>query len=173
MRRVRDAALERRLAAVQIENADARAVVVDPGVGDHLLQGLLRVAAQAMLDPGVAPRLRLGALPQERQRPAPERRVGVEPEAQRLVAAESSDLTERPERPRIRPGERVADRHVPGVGEAGLARRLGLAVDHRDLVAVLEQLPGGGDADHAGAETTTARIARAQPRAALTMISTL
>ncbi len=46
----------------------------------------------------------------------------------------------------------MADRDVAGIGEAGLARRLGLAVDHGDLVAVLEQLPGGGDADHAGAQ---------------------
>ena len=85
-----DAALERLLAAIQVEDADPRAVVLDPGVGDQLLQGLLRVWPQAMLDPGVAPGARLGALPQERERPAPERRVGVEPEAQRLVAAESA-----------------------------------------------------------------------------------
>ena len=87
-----DAALERLRRAVQVEDADPRAVVLDPGVGDHLLQRLLRVAAQAVLDPGVAPRLRLGALAQERERPAPERRVGVEA-GSGAAGRPSSDLT--------------------------------------------------------------------------------
>ena len=90
MRRFGGAALERLRAAIQIQDPDPGAVVLDAGIGDHLLQGLLRIAAQAMLDPGVVPRPGLGALPQESERPAPERRVGVEPEAQRLVASETT-----------------------------------------------------------------------------------
>ena len=67
----------------------------------------------------------------------------------------------------------MPDRDMPGVGEAGLARRLGLAVDHRDLVTVLDELPGGGHADHAGAQDDDVHRRRPQPRAAVTMISIL
>ena len=67
----------------------------------------------------------------------------------------------------------MADRDQPGVGEAGLARGLGLAVDHRDLVAVLEQLPGRGHADHARAHDDDVHGQTPQARAAVTMISIL
>src|SRR5262249_42602251 len=38
------------------------------------------------------------------------------------------------------------------VGEAGFQRGVRLAVDDDDLVAFVQQVPGGGDADDAGAE---------------------
>jgi hypothetical protein len=39
-----------------------------------------------------------------------------------------------------------------------------LAIDHPDLVAVREQLPGGGDADHAGAHDQDAHAFSRAPR---------
>ena len=74
-----------------------------------------------------------------------------EPQAQRLVAQEQR-LQHDPDGARRCPGERVPGRDQPGIGEAGLERRLRLAVDHRDLVPVGLQVPGRGHAREAGAQ---------------------
>ena len=51
----------------------------------------------------------------------------------------------------VGPGLAKADRDLPGVGEAGFQRGAALTLDHRDLVSALGQMPGGADADNAGA----------------------
>ena len=55
-------------------------------------------------------------------------------------------------------------RDQAGIGKAGLERRLRLAVDHGDLVAVLLQMPGGRDAGEAGAKDRDAhaKVSRAR-----------
>ncbi|KAG1252498.1 hypothetical protein G6F68_011762 [Rhizopus microsporus] len=50
------------------------------------------------------------------------------------------------------PRRGVAERQLPGIGEAGFQRRTGLAVDDRDFKPGLSQVPGTGGADHAAAE---------------------
>ena len=50
------------------------------------------------------------------------------------------------------PGRGIAGRDLAGIGEAGLQRRAGLAVEHRHLVAGAGQVPGAGHADHAAAQ---------------------
>jgi hypothetical protein len=94
---------------------------------------------------------RVGALRQEGQAPAP--LVGVQPRAeqQRRVVAQQP-LGHLEGRAGIGPGLAEADRDLRAVGEAGLQRRVGLAVDDDDFMPLVEQIPGGGDADDAGAE---------------------
>jgi hypothetical protein len=46
----------------------------------------------------------------------------------------------------------VADRDLAAVGEAGFRGRRGLAVDDADVVTLLAQEVGRGDAEQAGAE---------------------
>ena len=55
-------------------------------------------------------------------------------------------------RARVGPGLGVADRDLAAVGEAGFGGRRGLAVDDGDVVALLAQEVGRGDAEQAGAE---------------------
>ena len=45
-----------------------------------------------------------------------------------------------------------------GIGEAGLAGGLGLAIQDSDVMAVAQQLIGGGDADDPGAENNDAHL---------------
>ena len=74
---VGDAALERFLAAVHVQQAAPLLVAGDAGRGDQVVQDLLGIAAKAMLDARVGMRARGGALAEELQRPAPEGGIGA------------------------------------------------------------------------------------------------
>ncbi len=82
--------------------------------------------------------------------PAPLGRVQPRAPAQRRVAAQqpAGHLGQH-----AGTGQRrhIAVAELPAVGEAGLQPRTVAPLQHRDLMAVVGQLPGGGHADHAGA----------------------
>ena len=145
---MRDARLQCRLVAMEIQHAARVAVVVERLGRDHLVQHALRVHRDPVLAQRVAVRLGRGALGQELQRPAIEPRIGREPEPQRLVLAEQR-LQQDPRRPRRGPHEGMPRRDHAGIAPARLARHGVLPLEQHDLVAVPEQLIGRGHADHA------------------------
>ena len=141
---------EARRVAVEIQQAAVLGVVGDRGLGHDPVQLFLGVEAQAVLAQGVDARPLGGALAQELERPGPEARVGTQAEAQRLVGPEQR-LEQDPGRRRRGPGVGMAGRDQAGVAGAGLFAGALAPLDDRDLVAVLEQLVGRGDADDPGA----------------------
>mmetsp|Transcript_49004 Transcript_49004/g.115075 ORF Transcript_49004/g.115075 Transcript_49004/m.115075 type:complete len:405 (+) Transcript_49004:3300-4514(+) len=147
----RGAVVEIGLAGEEVQDAALQPVVLDAGAVDQLLQRLVRVAAQLHQLLHVALERGRRALHQKGQAPAP--LVGVQPGAEqqwRVVAQQPLGHLEG--RAGIGPGLAEAHRDLGAVGEAGFQGRIGLAVDDDDLVAFVEQVPGGGDADDAGAE---------------------
>src|SRR5271163_5165824 len=146
-----DAAVERLLIAVEIEDAAGVAVVVDRLVGDDLVEHLLRIRGEPVLEQGVAARLGGGAFLKETPGPGVEPRIGREPESQRLVF-EHERPGEDNRRTRRGPDEGMAWRDHAGVAPARAGSNLRVAFDDHDLVAVPLQLKGGRDADHAAAE---------------------
>ena len=70
-----------------------------------------------------------------------ERRIGAAQPGQKLQRRRG-----------VRPGCRVGGGNLAAVGEAGLQTGAGLAVDEGDLMAVAQQIIGGGDTDNPGAE---------------------
>ena len=130
------------------------------------MQPTLAVEAQGHLAAGVVGRLLARALEGKAERPEPEARVLLHPEAQgQVVAAKRTD--EGPQGLGRRPGIGVARRHHPGIAIGGLAGGLLTAVDDRHLVPVAQQLVGGGDADHAGTQDGDAHQASPPARLAL------
>ena len=79
--------------------------------------------------------------PRQLARVDQDRRIGLRHRAQGLAR-----------HARRRPGHRLADRDEAAVGVAAFARDARLALDQRHLVAVAQQVEGGGDADHAAAQ---------------------
>ena len=118
---MRDARLERRLVAMEIQHAARIAVVVERLGCDHLVQHALRVHRDPVLAQRVAPRLRRGAFGEELQRPGIQPRIGREAEPQRLVLAEQR-LQQDPRRPRRGPDEGMPRRDHAGIAPARLAR---------------------------------------------------
>ena len=103
---------------------------------------------------------RRGAVAQHRQRPAD---AVAQSRCGRITSGRwciTSHLIAFSGTPGPGPGRRVAGRDLAGVGEAGLERRLRLAVEHDDLVAGAGELVGGGHADHAGAENEDLHVRR-------------
>ena len=160
---------KRSLVAIDVEQALAHAVVFDAGLGDELLQRLLRIDAELELPQRVAARALGGAVAQELQAPGPQARIGAELQAQRLVVLEQR-LQQDLRRARRGPGQRVAGRDEPGIGVARLIRRDRLPVDDDDLVAFPGELPGGRHPDDAAAEDhrahgrPPAKLAKAGPK---------
>ena len=153
--------------AVEVEGAAAPAAILDPGLLDHLMQPTLAVEAQGHLAAGVVGRLLARALEGEAERPEPETRVLLHPEAQgQVVATECAQ--EGPQGLGRRPGIGVARCHHPGIAVGGLAGGLLTAVDDRHLVPVAQELVGGGDADDAGPDHGDAHQASPAARLALT-----
>jgi hypothetical protein len=144
-------AVELFLAGVEVQDALGALLVLQAELAAHLLQRLAAVGAQAhdLLD--VVPRARGGALAKEAQAPQPLLRVGAQAEEQRCVFL-AQPLEHLQRCAGVGPGLGVADRHLPAVGEAGFGGGRGLAVDHGDVVALLAQEMGRGDAEQAGAE---------------------
>ena len=149
--RERDRLIQALLVRIDLERAAFDAVVRDAGIRADLLQRVQAVERQAQHVPGVVPGGPGPRAAQELEPPAPHPRDLAGMDQDRRVG-----LRERPQRlerhPRRRPRHRLADRDEAAVRMAALARDPRLAVDQHHLVAVLKQVVGGGDADHAGAE---------------------
>ena len=77
--------------------------------------------------------------------------IGAQAEQQRRVFA-GQPLQHLQRRAGVGPGFGMADRDLAAVGEAGFGGRAGLAVDDGDVVPLLAQVIGRGDAEQAGAE---------------------
>ncbi len=135
----------------EVQDAALQAVVLDAGLRHQALECLVAVAPERDQLADVALERGVVALAEEGQRPAPLVRIETGAEQQgRIVAQEP--LSDLQRRAGARPGLAEADRDLGAIGETRLERRFWLAVDDGDLVALLEQIPGGGDADDAGAE---------------------
>jgi len=148
---VAGAAVELLLRAKELQGALHALVVCDARRGPQRAQAVAAVFSQThhpLLVDGVA---RRGAVGERRERPAQEGQVDVRPDDERpVVHRQPLDRLQR--YAGARPRRRITRRDFARVGEARLERRLGLAVDDRDLMAGERQLPRRGDADDAGAE---------------------
>ena len=144
-------AVELLLAGVEVQDALGTFVVGQAQVTAQLLQRVAAVGAQAhdLLD--VAARACRRAFAQELQPPQPLAHVGTDAEQQRRIFP-PQPLQHLQRRARVGPGLGMADRDLAAVGKAGLRRGRGLAVDDADVVALLAQEVGRGDAEQAGAE---------------------
>lgn len=132
-------------------NAALQPLELDTGLLDHVLERQMAVGAQRhdLLD--IARERPVIALGQELQAPAPLRAVEPGPQQQRSLFVEHP-FQRLPGRLAIGPGLTVADRDLAAIGIAGLQGRTALAVHHGDLMTALAQMPGGADADDAGAQ---------------------
>ena len=142
-----NAGLQRRRIPIEIQHSARVPVVFQRLGGDHLVQHTLRVHRELVLPQRVAPCLRRRALREEFQRPRVQPRVRREPESECLVLLEQG-LQQDPRCSRRGPHERMARGDHPGIAPARLTRHGVLPFQEHDLVPVLEQLIGGGDADH-------------------------
>src|SRR5574340_722953 len=134
-----------------MEDAASQAVILDAGVLAQAAQTVAAVQRQAGDGVGVAARAPRQAFEEEAQAPRPLPPVGVRPEQQRrILAAQPFEQLQR--RARIGPRLGVADRDLAAVGEAGLQAGARLAVEHRDGVAFLAQIPGAEGAREPGTE---------------------
>ena len=148
---VLDAAIERLLIAVEVEDAALVAIVVDRLLGHDLVEDGLRIGGETMLEQSVAARLLRRALHQEQPGPGIEPRIGGELEAQRLMI-EKQRLQQDHRRLGRRPDEGMTGRDHAGVAPARLGCDLAVALEDDDVMSVFLQLIGGRDADHAAAE---------------------
>ncbi len=139
------------LVGVEVGDAALQPLVFDAGGAHHVLQCGVAVRAQGDELAHVALEGGVVALAQELQAPAPLLPVQLGAEQQRGVVAEHP-LQQLGRCLAVRPRLAVAHRDLRRVGEAGFQGGIGLAVHHDDLVAALQQMPGGADADDAGAE---------------------
>jgi hypothetical protein len=144
-------AIELFLAGVEMQDALCPLVVGNVARLAQLLQRVAAVGAQAHDLRDVVPRARRRALAQEAQAPQPLAHVGTHAEEQRRVFL-AQPLQNLQRGAGVGPGFGMADRDLAAVGEAGLRRRRGLAVDDGDLMTLLSQEVGRGDAEQAGAE---------------------
>ena len=113
------------------------------------LQLRAAVAAQALQPRGVLLEALCRAVAQELQPPAPLRRVGAQAKQQRRVFLRHP--FQRLQRDAgLGPGRRMVGRDLAAVGEAGFQARPFAPVQDLHVVAGLAQVPGRGDADHAG-----------------------
>jgi hypothetical protein len=150
-RRAFGARVEVGLAREEVQDAALEPLVLDAGACHQRLERLVAVAPERHELLHVALERRVAALAEERQAPAPLVRVEPGTEQQRgVVAQQPLRHLER----RVGAGPRLAEAHrdLGTVGEAGLQGRVGLTIDESDVVPFFEQVPGGADADDAGAE---------------------
>jgi hypothetical protein len=127
------------------------AVVVEPQVVPQGFETCAAIQGQGEDRADVGARAVRRAFAQKAQAPAPLRGIGAQsPEQGRILAAQPPEDFQW--RVRIRPGLGMARRDLPAVGEAGFARRAGLAIDHDDLMAILDEEPSRGDTDQTGTQ---------------------
>ena len=126
-------------------------VVID---AELIAQGTLAVAAEPgdPLHPRAIAAIALGrALTQPAREPAPLRRRkrGPDDDGRGGLEQLAGQLARHP---RCGPGGHIAGRHDAGIAGAGGLGRAAQRVMDVDLMAALAQIPGGGDADDAGAD---------------------
>ena len=136
-------AVELLLRAEQLQRALAALVIGDAGRRAQLAQPVAAVFGDrhhARLVDRIA---RRGAVAQHLEHPRPHLRIEARADDQRAVAHQQPfDRLHR--HARTGPGRGIAGRDLAGIGEAGLQRRPGLAVDDGDLVAGLGEIMRGG-----------------------------
>ena len=141
-----------KLPLIGIEMQDSALLgIVSQGEGrSHLLEQAAAVQGQAQDGQQVAPTAARGALGKKAHAPEPLLRIGAQaPEQGRILAAQPAQQLA--EDRRVGPGFGMTGGNLPAVGETGLAGDPGLALEHRHLVPVLHQMPGGTDPDQARA----------------------
>ena len=126
-------------------------VVFDIAFAAQSLQRVAAVGAQAHDLLNIVARACGRAFAHERQAPQPLAHVGADAEQQRRVFL-AQPLQHLQGGPRVGPGLGMADRDLAAVGEAGFRGRRSLAIDDGDVVPLLAQEVGRGDAEQAGAE---------------------
>ncbi len=139
------------LVGVEVRDAAFQPVVLDARGAHYVLECGMAVRAQRHDLLHVACEGRVVALRQELQAPAPLLPVQLGAKQQRRFLVEHP-LEGLPWRLAVGPGLTVAHRDLRRVGKTGLQRRVGLAVDHSDFMPALAQMPGGANADDAGAQ---------------------
>jgi hypothetical protein len=143
------------LVHVVVGNAFFHAVEVDTGVRHDLLEGRVAVRTQCHQLMHVAFEGPVIAVGQKLQAPAvlqpPLTQGELRPEQQRRFLAEHP-FQRLPGGFAVGPGLAIAHRNLGGIGKAGFQRSTGLTVNHGNFMALLQQVPGGADADDAGAE---------------------
>ncbi len=126
-------------------------VILDTGFGAQLDQAVARIFGDTHHAALVARIADPGAVAQHGEHPAHGGRIDGRAHDQRSM------FHEQPLQRLLRdagrgPRRGITRRHFAGIGETGLQSGAGLAVEDRDLMAGFRQIPGGGDADHTGAE---------------------
>ena len=146
-----NAALEGLNIGVELKNAAFEMVVANTGLRAQRFQAVTRIQRELQALHRVASRSRRQALDEKREPPSPLSRIRAQPEQQRRVVA-AQPLQNLPWRARIRPRFGIRRRNLAAVGERGFQRNAGLAVDHRNLVTVVREIPRRRHADDAGAK---------------------
>ncbi len=139
------------LRAEQLQRALGAVIVLKAQLFVQLCLHHLAVVGQAhhaRLVQGIAAG---GAVAQQGQQPTHGRGVDLGVQDQRGVAHEQP-LDRLGRNAGRGPGRGIAGRDLARIGEAGLQRRAGLAVDDGHLMTLAGQVVGGGHADDAGAE---------------------
>ena len=143
--------IELGLGPEQLQRATGALLVGDPGLGAQLLEAASAVLGHthhAFLVDGIT----LGrAVAQHLRHPLQLEQTAIESHRQRCVLLEHP-FQRLQGNARCRPRRRIAWRHLPGVGEAGLPGRSGLAIEHGDPGAGSSEIVGRADADDAAAE---------------------
>ncbi len=135
----------------EVQDAALEPVVFDAGARHQALERSVAVGAQRHQLPHIAGKGSVVALGEELGAPAPLVRVELGAEQQWRVIAQQP-LGHLQWRASVGPGLAEAHRDLGAVGKAGFQRGARLAVHHCHLVTLLGQVPGGADADDAGAE---------------------
>ena len=138
-------------AVEEMKNAALELVVLESQLRAQLAQLPPAPRGQRSHRARVAMGARRQALEQEARAPDPLRRIARRAELERRIVAPepAQDL---PWRPRVGPRFGMADRDLPAIGEARLARGLGLAVDQGDAKTGLLQVPRRRHTGQSGAE---------------------
>ena len=158
-----DPAVERLLIAMEVQNAALIAIELDGFGGHHLVEHGLRIGGETMLEQSIPARFFGRAFQQEQPGPGIEPGIGGEFETQRLIL-DKQRLQQNHRRLRRRPHEGVPRRYHAGIAPARARGEFVGALENDDVMAVLLQLIGAGDADDASAENHYPHHARPLPR---------
>ena len=130
-------------------NTFFKSVVLDTGLRDHGLQGLVAVGTQGHQAFDVAHEGGIGALTQKLQTPQPLGHVELRPKQQwRGVVKHPFQHLEGG--PFAGPRLAITHRYLSRVAKAGFHGGVGLSVNQRHLVTQRLQVPSGAGADDAG-----------------------